>query len=77
MSLANTQARVVDYVQRTTKEKAGYLASACLLFEAYHSLGCKQTERYPRRWYIIDARKSVLEDMVSPLHANGTVYTYP
>jgi len=36
----------------TTKRKAGYLASACSLFEAYHSLGCKQTEWYPRRWYI-------------------------
>ena len=26
------------------KRKAGYLASACSLFAAYHSLGCKQTE---------------------------------
>ena len=25
----------------------------------------------------INARKSVLEDVVSPLHANGTEYTYP
>ena len=33
-------------------KKAGYLASACSLFEAYHSLGCKQTERYPRNEYI-------------------------
>ena len=76
MSLANTQARVVDYVQRTTKEKAGYLASACLLFEAYHSLGCKQTERYPRRWYIIDARKACVRTWLVLCTPTGR-YIYP
>ena len=74
----NTQNRTGKTVTLlTTKEKRGIWLLPVSQFEAFHSLSCKQPERYPRRWYIVHTRKSVREGTVCPLHANGTVYTYP
>jgi len=53
------------------KRKAGYLASACSLFEAYHSLGCKQTELIPTPLVYKYAPKGVREGMDSLRHTNG------